>query len=163
MNSPLPASLRFDLSGLVEAIANGHESDALRCQLTAAHWDVLASYLQPTSLATSQVLMKKGAQDRAVYFIESGTLSAHYEDEKSRLRLALIGAGTVVGEGSFFSHLPRRATVTASSPCKLWCLTAMRSTELSNRHPQVAQELTLGMGSVLARRIYHRLRRVAVT
>ena len=98
-----------------------------------------------------------------MYFIESGAVSAHYEDEKSRLRLALSSAGTVVGEGTFVSHLPRKATVTVPSPCKLWCLNAMRFAELSNRHCAVAQELTLGMGCVLAKRLYHQQRRVAVT
>lgn len=110
-----------------------------------------------------QVLMKKSALDRSLCFIESGSLSAHCEVEKSRLRMALISAGTVVGDGSFFSHLLCKATVTASLPCKLWCLNAMRFAELSNRHCAVAHELTLGMGGVLAKRLCHRQRRVAVT
>ena len=163
MNAVVSTPLLFDLMGLADAMTNCHEADALRCQLTPAQWAVLASHLQPLALIAGQVLLKKGALDRTVYFIESGTLSAHYEDEKSRLRMALIGAGTVVGEGSFFSHLPRKATVTASSPCKVWCLNAMRFAELSNRHSAVAQSLTLGIAGVLAKRVYHRQRRVAVT
>ena len=163
MNAVLSTPLHFDLMGLANAMANCHEVDALRCQFSPSQWAVLASHLQPFALTAGQVLMKKGALDRTVYFIESGTLSAHYEDEKSRLRMALISAGTVVGEGSFFSHLPRKATVTASSPCKLWCLNPIRFAELTNRHCAVAQELTLGMGGVLAKRLYHRQRRVAVT
>lgn len=163
MNAVFPNPLQFDLAGLADAMADCHEADALRCRFSPQQWAVLASFLQPMAMTAGQVLMKKGALDRTVYLIEAGTLSAHYEDEKSRLRMALIGAGTVVGEGSFFSHLPRRATVTASSPCKLWGLNAMRFAELSNRHCAVAQELTLGMGGVLAKRLYHRQRRVAVT
>ena len=163
MNVVLPTPLHTDLLGLAEAMANCHEVDALRCQFSPVQWDVLASYLQPFVMNAGQVLMKKGALDRTVYFIESGMLSAHYEDETSRLRMALISAGTVVGEGSFFSHLPRKATVTASSPCRLWCLNAMRFAELSNRHCTVSHELTLGMGGVMAKRLYHRQRRVAVT
>lgn len=163
MNAVVTALSPTDLLGLAEAMANCHEVDSLRCQFTPAQWTVLASYMQPLALTASQVLLKKGAVDRTVYFLESGILSAHYEDEKQRLRMALINAGTVVGEGSFFSHLPRKATVTASSPCKLWGLNALRFAELSNRHCAVAHELTLGMGSVLAKRLYHRQRRVAVT
>jgi hypothetical protein len=33
--------------------------------------------------------------------VESGTLSVHYQDEKERLRLAVVGPGSVVGEGAF--------------------------------------------------------------
>jgi CRP/FNR family transcriptional regulator, cyclic AMP receptor protein len=163
MMSTSPNSTRFDLAGLANAVASGHESDALRCPFDVAQWDILASYLQPVAIVAGQVLIKKGALDRSVYFIERGVLSVHYEDEKERLRMVMVSAGTVVGEGSFFSHLPRRATVTATAPGQLWCLSPMRYTELLNRHCALAHALTMDMGAVMAKRLYHRLRRVAVT
>lgn len=163
MNAPLAANLRFDIRGLAQAIAQCNASDALRCQFSPPHWDILASYMQPFALANGQVLMEQGAADRTLYFIESGTLSVHYEDEKSRVRMALVGPGTVLGEGAFFSHQPRSATVQASSACKLWCLTPMRFLELANRHSPVALELVMAMGAVMAKRLYNRPKRVAVT
>ncbi len=163
MNAPLPSAIRFDIQGLAKAIAHCHASDALRCQFSPPNWDILSSYMQPFALNSGQVLMEQGAQDRTLYFIESGTLSVHYEDDKARVRMAMVGAGTVVGEGAFFSHLPRSATVQASTPCKLWCLTATRFLELANRHSPIALELTMAMGAVMAKRLYNRPRRVAVT
>lgn len=163
MNAPLPNPLRFDIHGLAQAIAHCNASDALRCQLNPAHWDILASYMQPFVLSAGQVLIEQGALDRTLYFIESGTLSVHYEDEKTRIRMALVGPGTVLGEGAFFSHQARIATVQASSLCKLWCLTPMRFLELSNRHSPIALELAMAMGSVIAKRLYNRPKRVAVT
>lgn len=163
MNAPLSANLRFDIAGLKQAIAHCNASDALRCQFNQPHWDILASYMQPFALNSGQVLMEQGALDRTLYFIESGTLSVHYEDEKARVRMALVGPGTVLGEGAFFSHQARSATVQASTPCKLWCLTPMRFLELANRHSAVALELTLAMGGVMAKRLYNRSKRVAVT
>jgi hypothetical protein len=53
--------------------------------------------------------------------------------------------------------------VQASSPCKLWCLTAIRFSELSNRHPEVALEIAMGLGSLVARRLVNKPKRVAVT
>lgn len=163
MNAPLPSNIRFDIQGLAQAILHCHASDALRCQFNQPHWDILAGYLQPFSLNSGQVLMEQGAIDRTLYFIESGTLSVHYEDEKARVRMALVGSGTVLGEGAFFSHLPRTATVNASTPCKLWFLTPVRFLELANRHSPIALELTVAMGSVMAKRLYNRAKRVAVT
>lgn len=163
MNAPLPAATHFDILGLAQAIRNSHASDALQCQFSPPQWDILGAYLQPFTQNVNQVLMERGSSDRTLYFIESGTLSVHYEDEKSRVRMALVGAGTVLGEGSFFSHQPRSATAHASTPCKLWCLTPIRFTELANRHGPIALELTLAMGSVMAKRLYNRPRRVAVT
>ncbi len=163
MNAPLPTTLRFDIQGLAQAVAHSPATDALRCQFSQPHWDILAGYMQPFALNSGQVLMEQGALDRTLYFVENGTLSVHYEDEKARVRMALVGAGTVLGEGAFFSHLPRAATVHASTPCKLWCLTPVRYLELANRHSPIALELTVAMGSVMAKRLYNRARRVAVT
>jgi CRP/FNR family cyclic AMP-dependent transcriptional regulator len=163
MNAPLPTALRFDIQGLVNAIAHSHASDTLRCQLSPQQWETLASYMQPFAMQQGQVLIEQGSSDQTLYFIESGTLSVHYEDDKGRVRLALVAAGTVVGEGAFFSRMPRNATVQASSASKVWCLTALRFKELSNRNSPIALELTLGLGGVLAKRLYNRPKRVAVT
>lgn len=162
MNAPLPVA-QFDIKGLAQAIAHCTASDALRCHFSQPHWDVLAAHLQAFPLASGQALIEQGASDRTLYFIESGNLSVHHEDQKSRLRMALVGAGTVLGEGAFFSHLPRSASVNASTACRLWCLTPLRFTELASRHAPIALELTLALGSVMARRLALRPRRVAVT
>jgi len=163
MNAPLPASLRFDVQGLALAMARSHATDALRCQLTPTQWDVLAGYLQPFAMQQGQTLIEQGGADLTLYFIESGTLSVHYQDGKGRIRLAMVTAGSVVGEGAFFSRLPRSASVHASNACKVWCLTAVRFKELANRHSPVALELTLAIGAVLAKRLSIRPKRVAVT
>lgn len=119
--------------------------------------------MQPFALSNGRALMAQGPLARSLYSIESGPLSVHDEDEKARVRMALVGPGTVLGEGAFFSHQARSATVQASSDCKLWCLAPMRFLALANRHPPMALELTLAMGGVMAKRLYKRPKRVAVT
>ena len=163
MDAAITLDSRPDIQGLAHAITQSPASDALRCQFSAAQWEVLGNYLQPFSLRSGQVVIEQGAQDRTLYFVESGGLSVHYEDDKARVRMALVAAGSVVGEGSFFSHLPRSATVQATGPSKLWCLTALRFLELSNRQSPLALELTVALGSVMAKRLFNRPRRVAVT
>lgn len=131
--------------------------------LTAAQWEVLAPYLLPVTMAAGQVLFTQGSSDRTLFLVESGSLSVHYQDEKERLRLAIVGPGSVVGEGAFFSHRPRSATVQASAPAKLWSLPALRFTELANRQPAIALGLVMAAGAVLAKRLGNRRRRVAAT
>ena len=75
----------------------------------------------------------------------------------------MVPRGSVVGEGAFFSHRSRSATVQASAPCKLWSLTAIRFTELSIRQPAIALGLVMAAGAVLAKRLGNRRRRVAAT
>jgi len=144
-------------------MAHSHACDALRCQFSTQQWDVLASYMQPFALQQGQSLIERGAVDQNLYFIEIGGLSVHYVDDQSRIRLAIVAAGSVVGEGGFFSHQPRSASVQATNACKLWRLTALRFKELANRHSPIALELTLALGAVLAKRLSNRPKRVAVT
>lgn len=96
--------------------------------------------------------MEQGGHDRNLYFIERGALSVHHEDDSANTKMALVAEGTVLGEGTFFNHQPRKATVHASCDCKLWSLTPHRFRDLANQHGAIALELTLALGSVMARR-----------
>ena len=163
MNVSLPTAPKVDLQGLIDAIAQASADDSMTNPLTAAQWDTLSSYLLPVIMPAGQVLFSQGANDRTLFLVESGSLSVHYQDEKERLRLAIVGPGSVVGEGAFFSHRGRSATVQASAPSKLWSLPALRFTELSNRQPAIALGLVMATGAVLAKRLGNRRRRVAAT
>ena len=113
MSAYFPSSNKPDVKGLIQALAQDTADDTLSRAVTPPQWEALATYLQPFSIAESQALITQGSQDRTVYFIETGSLSVHYEDDAGRVRLAILGAGSAVGEGGFFSHLPRSATVQA--------------------------------------------------
>lgn len=155
---------QYDLQGLIKAIAEASAEDSPNPNMLAAgQWELLAPYLQPCVLAPSQVLFSKDSNDRSLYLIESGSLSVHYEDEKGRLRLALVPAGSLVGEGGFFAHRPRTATVQATAASKLWSLSALRFGELSNRQPAIALGIAMAAGAVLAKRLGNRRRRIAAT
>lgn len=154
---------RFDILHLAQAMQTSSALDALPMKLADAQWRQLAEYLQPMSLPQGQVLIERGVKDRTVYFVESGSLSAHFQDSRQRVRMAMVGAGSLLGEGAFFSHLPRSATVNAGSDCRVWSLTPLRFRELSTRQPDIALELTLAMAAVLARRMHNKPKRVAVT
>jgi len=163
MNVSSPLASKVDLQGLIDAIAQASADDSMTNPLSAAQWEVLSSYLLPVVMPAGQVLFTQGSTDRTLFLVESGSLSVHYQDEKERLRLAIVGPGSVVGEGAFFSHRARSATVQASAPSKLWSLPALRFTELTNRQPAIALGLAMAAGAVLAKRLGNRRRRVAAT
>jgi CRP-like cAMP-binding protein len=160
--NPIPAA-RFDILQLSQAMRMSSALDAVPMNLSDVQWRQLAEYLQPVSLQQGQVLIEQGVKDRTVYFVESGSLTVHFQDTRERVRIAMVGAGSLLGEGAFFSHLPRSATVNAGSDSRLWCLTPLRFRELSTRLPEIALELTVSMAAVLARRMYNKPKRVAVT
>ncbi len=163
MNLAITPPTKHDMQGLIHAILQATAEDSLSNPLNSEQWEVFSAYLQPCHLAAGQLLINQGANDRTLYFVESGSLSVHYEDEKGRLRLAIVNPGSVVGEGAFFSQRPRSASVQAAAPSKLWNLTALRFTELGNRQPAIALAVAMAAGAVLAKRLGNRRRRVAAT
>ncbi|HEY8048913.1 MAG TPA: cyclic nucleotide-binding domain-containing protein [Ramlibacter sp.] len=163
MNAPLRNPIKFDIQGLVKAIADNPSSDVFSPNLTPAQWDMLGSYLQPFAVTGGQVLIEEGAEDRTMYIIETGSLTVHYEDQKGRVRLAVVGPGSAVGEGAFFSRQPRSATVQAAASSKIWSMTPLRFSELSKRQPEVALEIAMALGALVSRRLANRPRRIAVT
>ena len=90
MNAPLPSTLHFDVQGLVHAVAQNQSLDAFHANLTAKQWELLGTYLQPFAVRQGQVVIEQNASDRTVYLVESGQLTVHYEDDKGRLRLAMV-------------------------------------------------------------------------
>lgn len=163
MNIPKSVPGALEVQGLIDAIAHNKGDDGLILTLTNMQWETLTNYMHAATMAAGQILFKQGAVDRTLYFVESGSLSVHYEDALGRIRLAIVGAGSAVGEGSFFSRMPRSATVQVGSACKLWSLSPLRFGELSNRKPEIALEVAMAAGAVVAKRLAHRRNRVAVT
>ena len=85
------------------------------------------------------------------------------EDDKGKVQLATVGAGSIVGEGAFFSRTPRNATVQAMNRCTLWGLSPMRYAELAHKHPSIALSFVMALGSVVTRRMTNKPKRGAVT
>ncbi|VWX59410.1 Cyclic nucleotide-binding domain-containing protein [Burkholderiales bacterium 8X] len=152
-----------NIQGLCRAITQNTSYDAFAPMFNAQQWELVASYLQPFDLAAGQVLIDQGANDRTLFFIESGALSVHVVGESGQMRLAILNPGSVVGEGAFFSRLPRSANVVATGAARVWRLTAIRFAEMANRQPGLAVELTLALGAVIAKRMVNKPKRVAVT
>lgn len=158
-----PATVNNDIAALSAAMAQSTALDAVPLSLRDVQWQAFANYLQTVHLKQGQPLIEQGVKDRTVYFVESGSLTVHLEDSKERVRIAMVGPGSVLGEGAFFSHLPRSASVQAGSDCKIWCLTPLRFRELGIRHADVALDVVVAISAVMARRMYNRSKRIAVT
>ncbi len=163
MNNAAPRSQSPDINGLISAIAHNREDSVLARFLGAQSWYIVADFLHPRHFEKGQVLISQGATDRKLYFLESGSLKVDVRTEVGFVQLALLGPGTVVGEGSFFSHLGRNASVLAYSDCKVWELDPEDFDALARKHPGVALSLSQALGAILATRMLDLSRRIAVT
>ena len=160
--TPAPIN-RADINTLLNAIDGDPSEVRLGQALTSVQWDTLAAYMQPMDIAAGRILIAQGAEDRTLYFVESGMLTVHFEDSTGKIRLAAVGAGSVIGEGGFLSRMARSATVQAGSACRLWTLSPMRFSELANRQPTVALALAMALGAIMARRMVSNRRKIAIT
>ncbi|MGJ7494840.1 Crp/Fnr family transcriptional regulator [Variovorax sp. RT4R15] len=151
------------IQDLCRAVAQNTSHDAFAPALSPQQWELLAAYMVPNDLSAGEVLINQGTHDRTLFFIESGALSVHLIGDKGQMQLAILNPGSVVGEGSFFSRLPRSANVVATGAARVWRMPPIRFAELANRQPSVALELTMALGSVIAKRMVNRPKRVAVT
>ncbi|MGJ7612988.1 MULTISPECIES: Crp/Fnr family transcriptional regulator [unclassified Variovorax] len=153
----------MSIQNLSRAIAENMNGDAFALTFTVQQWDTLAGYLQPIETGVGDVLIEQGTPDRSVFFIESGAISVHRVSSKEQMKLAVLTPGSVVGEGSFFSRQPHPANVVVTGAGRVWRLNAIRFGEMSNRQPNMALEIAMALGAVLAKRMGHRSKRVAVT
>lgn len=160
---PFFGSAKKDLGRLVEAVTSNKGDDTLGRFMTPQAWDVLASWLSMEKAERGQVLIAQGALDRTLYFVESGVLRVHYGSRNGDLQIALLGAGAVVGEGSFFSQIPRNATVQATQASTLWALTPERFDQLVKKDPLTAVTLSMALGAVLSTRMLDVSKKIAVT
>ena len=154
---------KADLTGLQAAVNANPGEDTLARFLSPATWDALESYLVEERVDRGHVLMAQGALDRTLYFVESGMLRVHRGRDGSGLQLALVGPGCVVGEGAFFSHIERSATVQATMDTVLWSLTPRQFERMSKEQPATALALSLALGAVIATRMLEVARKISVT
>ena len=162
MTSPAANPTTQDVTALITAVARNTEAGGLRKFLQLHRWKVLADYIHPVKHVRGELVIGQGELDRKLYFVESGDLKVDMHTDKGIVHLAIVGPGSVVGEGSFFSHLPRIAAVSAYSDCKVWVLTPEEFERLSHANPNVALAVSMALGTLLATRMMDLSKRVTV-
>ncbi len=97
------------------------------------------------------LLTEKGLTQREIFVILDGAFEVHDGDR----RLAVLGAGDVIGEIGFFGTSGRRtASVTAASDGQVLVLRRRFVDELMQSDPACAAEILFGLARVLADRQY---------
>ena len=134
---------------LVDAIAALDAKDALQCRLGHDGWKLLAPYLSVHYLKPGTVLIHEGDNDRTLFILAEGELKVQARGHD----IAVLQAGTVVGEGAFFSGEPRSATILAHVSGTAWGLSWDKFEAMSHQYPRLALDLAKGLAAVLAVRM----------
>ena len=150
----------MEFQQLVQAIQSLNAEDAFRPRLSLDQWRTIAPYLTRHDIRAGDLLIKQGDTDRTMYLLGQGSLQVFVTGgAPGSNRIAILRAGSVVGEPGLFNDGPRMANVEAMTPCAVWALRGPRLEELSQRLPALALELLRAAGGVMAMRMRANLTR----
>ena len=144
------------VSAFVRAVAQGNEGQALLAipGWREADWETLFSYAVRVRVASGDVLIRKEASERALYFLVSGVLEVTAVLSSHSLgAIAKIHPGTVVGELAFLDGMPRSAKVWAVADCELYRLDFADYERFATAHPRQTCDLLFAIGRVVAQRL----------
>jgi CRP-like cAMP-binding protein len=144
----------MEIDQLIQAIQTLNADDAFRARLSAEQWRAIAPYLTRHEIRAGDLLIKQGDADRTMYFLAQGSLQVFMTGgPPGTNRIAILRAGSVVGEPGLFGDSPRMANVEAMTPCTVWALRGPRLEELAQRQPALVLELLRTAGGVMAMRM----------
>ena len=129
-------------------------------RLLLAHWgnEEWRKLLDATTVVpfrTSDVVIQRGAVDRALYLVAEGVLEVGVTtfDGVSVSSLARIGSGSVIGEQSFFDSQPRSANVWAVTDGVLLRWEFDQYTRFGAQSPALARDFLFAVARVLSTRL----------
>ena len=120
-----------------------------------ADWNKLLDRTRPRPFRASEVVIQRGAADRALHLVVAGALEVGitFVDGVSISPLAKIGAGSVIGEQSFFDSQPRSANVWGVSDGELLRLEFEDFSRFGREEPGLARDLLFALARVLSSRL----------
>jgi CRP-like cAMP-binding protein len=127
-------------------------------------WRELLRFTIIRRVPAGDALIRRGEPDRTLHFVLRGSLEvmAHSGDGMSLGPLAQIGAGSVLGELSFFDGGPRSAGAWAVEDCDVASLAPDRYAAFEAANPRLARDLLFALGRILSLRLRRTTARAVV-
>ncbi|MGE5250851.1 MAG: SulP family inorganic anion transporter [Bacteroidota bacterium] len=116
--------------------------------------DCFMNYLERIEVPEGHVIIDQGDPADAMYFVDSGQVTAELETAPGEvIRLRTMGGGTVVGEMGLYLRQTRTARVFTTQPSVLYRLSETSLHEMEHEDPVVASALHQWMVRLLAHRL----------
>ena len=118
--------------------------------------DGLISYFERLDVDAGYYLIKQGDPPDALFFVESGQVTAQLEfTDRLPLRLETMGGGHVVGEIGFYLDKPRTAAVVVDQPSVIYKLTTATLAQMEAHDPEAASGLHQSIIRLVGERMTH--------
>src|SRR5689334_4240455 len=127
----------------------------LLAEWSDADWNKLLDRTRSRPFRASEVVIQRGATDRAMHFVVSGTLEVGITqvDGVSIAPLAKITPGGVVGEQSFFDGQPRSTNVWAETDGEMLRLEYEDFIKFSQEEAALSRDLLFALARILSSRL----------
>jgi CRP-like cAMP-binding protein len=135
--------------------------ESLRTQLRSllpdtTNLDNLLSYFERLDVGSGYYLMKQGDPPEALYFIESGQVTAQLEfSDRNPVRLGTMRGGHVVGEIGFYLNQARTAAVVTDEPSTIYRLSMQTLKQMEQNDPEAASAFHQGIIRLISERATH--------
>jgi CRP/FNR family cyclic AMP-dependent transcriptional regulator len=117
-------------------------------------WATLLAHTRNRRFSPGDAIVTAGASDQSLYLVLEGQLDVLAErGRRGYRRLASVGAGSVIGELSFFDGGGRSALVRAVTPAVLAEMSRSEFDALAAASPDLARRLLFDLGRILAQRL----------
>jgi len=129
-------------------------SELLLADASDEEWATVLHHTRYRRFNPGDEVLTAGALDHSLYLVLEGQLEVLAEHGRRRYRrIALVDAGSVIGELSFFDGGARSALVRATAPVLTAELSLAEFDSLAAANPALARRLLFDLGRILAGRL----------
>ncbi|MBM4344882.1 MAG: cyclic nucleotide-binding domain-containing protein [Deltaproteobacteria bacterium] len=121
----------------------------LRDVASADDRSILARFLVAREVAQGEILIARGADDRTLYVLTAGAADV----VRDGLEVGTLGPGDHFGELGLIAGRPRAASIVATQPGRVLCLSMTAFNRLTVEHPDTALRLLLALVGGVAHRL----------
>jgi CRP-like cAMP-binding protein len=137
--------------------------DLLLADATDEDWATLLGHTRYRRFGPGDTVVTAGAWEQSLYLVLEGQLEVLADTGRRKYRkIASVGAGSVIGELSFFDGGARSAMVRAVTPAVLAEMSPAEFDTLAAASPALARRLLFDLGRILAQRLRAAQRSTAV-
>jgi CRP/FNR family cyclic AMP-dependent transcriptional regulator len=141
----------FDYPGEPPA---ARDTARLLSDATDQEWAVVLKHTRYRRFAPGDAVVEAGASEQSLFLVLEGELEVLVpHGRRGHRRIASVGAGSVIGELSFFDGGARSALVRAVTQALLAELTPADFELLAVASPSLARRLLFDLGRILAQRL----------
>ena len=146
---------RDDADQTAESTSTCHPSQNVDDQHTADNPQTMEKIMRPNALGKvyqpGEVIFRKGDAGNCMFVIQEGQVEVLGELEGQELRLAVSGAGEVIGEMAIFEHQAHSATVRALGKARVLTVDEKTFLRYVHQDPSLAYQLLKMMSNRIRR------------